>query len=400
MQCSATSKSLCREFSYKQVTQQYKQFTMQLESSATNQKNHPVNSSAIQTCYNSIEKVITLQRDQLDNNQSVPVREIRLLKTSPYRVLAITKKPPCREFSSCKYITLQRVQLCTDHPVESSARKKSSCREISQKSPCREFSYYKQITLQIVQLQTTYPIERSARRSYLVESSATKNTIIVESSAANKSPCRKFSYKSLQRDQLEEITLQRVQLQRNHHVESSATNKSPCREFSQKQVTLQRDQLETSHPVERSATNKSPCREFNYKKKPLWRVQAETDLQRVQLETSHLMERSARNKSSSVERSATNKSPYREFSYKETTHVESSAANISPCRECSYEQITLYRVQLEKVILQRDQLEGSPCSKSSTTKKSLCREFSYKHSQLLQTRRSPLQRVQLQRNHM
>ena len=137
--------------------------------------------------------------------------------------------------------------------------------------------------MQRVQLQTINPVERSARRSYLVGSSTTQFS-------QKKSPCREFSYK--------ETTMQRVQLQtnrpvegsarRSYHVQNSAAKKPPCRQFSCKQIILQKGQLEevtlqrvqllTSGPVETSArknylvdssaTNNSPCREISQKDSP------------------------------------------------------------------------------------------------------------------------------------
>ena len=125
----------------------------------------------------------------------------------------VTNKSPWREFSY-KQVTLERVQLQTNHPVLSSA---------TNKSPWREFSY-KQIR---IQLEISHPVHRE------------------------------FNYK--------QVTLERVQLQINHPVQSSATNKSPCRvqqqtshpvDFSYKQVTWYRFLLRSCLPVgERTCDN-------------------------------------------------------------------------------------------------------------------------------------------------
>ena len=187
---------------------------------------------------------------------------------------------------------MQRVQLQTSDLVETSDQ-------------------LEEVFLQRVQLQTNHPVERSARRSYLVDSSVTK-----------KPPCREFSYKlvTLQIHQLEEVTLQRVQLQRNHSVKSSAANKSP---------------------IQNSATNKSPCREISQKKLPcrqfsykqiilLQRDQLEeVTLQIVHLQTIHPVQSSVR-RGFLVDRSATNNSPCREISQKKL-----------PCRVFSYKEITM-----------------------------------------------------------
>ena len=273
--------------------------------------------------------------------------------------------------------------------------------------------------MQRVQLQTSDPVETSARRSYFVESSATK-----------KPSCREFNYKqvTLQKHQLEEVTLQRVQLQRNHHVESSATVQTNPVEISARR----------SHLVESSATMKPSCREFSYKQVTLYRDQlGEVTLQRVQLQTIHpcteislkkfFVESSATNKLP-CRKISQNKSPCREFCYKETTMqrvqlqtsdrvetsarrsylVESSATKKPSCREFNYKQVTLQRHQLEEVTLQRVQLRRnhhvessatnkSPCRniarisrlvESSVTKKPPCREFGYKPV--------TLQKIQLQ----
>ena len=60
------------------------------------------------------------------------------------------------------------------HPVENSATIKSLSREFS----------YTQVTVERVQLQTNYPLERSATTKHFAECSATTNQLL-EQSAMN-----------------------------------------------------------------------------------------------------------------------------------------------------------------------------------------------------------------------
>ena len=104
-----------------------------------------------------------------------------------------------------------------------------------------------------VQLQTNHPVESSARRSHLVESSATKQP-----------SCREFSYKETTMD-VESLAANKSSVESSaHFVESSATKKPSCREFSYKETTMDVESLAAiKSPVESSARNKSPCREIS-----------------------------------------------------------------------------------------------------------------------------------------
>ena len=142
-----------------------------------------------------------MYRVQLETNHPV---ESSAMNRSPCRVYLETghpvERPARRSHFVCRVqllkASLQIVQLQTNHTVESSATNRPPCREISQKkSPCREFSS-KQITLWRIQLQTNRPVEKSARRSCLVESSATKKPFCRELSC-KQITCRQFSYKQI-----------------------------------------------------------------------------------------------------------------------------------------------------------------------------------------------------------
>ena len=124
------------------------------------------------------------------------------------------------------------------HCVENSATIKSLSREFSY----TEFSYT-QVTVERVQLQTNYPLEWSATNKTLcrvfncnkstfraISNEQINTNLPVERSARNKLPCREIGYK--------QINLQRDQLHTNQLVESSATNKLPCREIGYKQISL------------------------------------------------------------------------------------------------------------------------------------------------------------------
>ena len=90
----------------------------------------------------------------------------------------------------------------------------------------------------------------------------------MESSVINKSHCRDLSYKFAFSGVAEggpgwarAISLSLYRTNSLYHI--AAANKSPCREFSYKQFTWYRVQLQTNHPVESSAVQ--TCGEFSTK---------------------------------------------------------------------------------------------------------------------------------------
>ena len=196
-----------------------------------------------------------------------------------------------------------------------------------------------------------------------------------------------------------QVILQGVQLQTVNLIDSSARSKSPYRQFSYKYVAVEMQNI-TSHTEESSAINKS-C-----------------TLQRVQLQTIHSVE--ALLQTSLHAESLTTQIHHVQTSALLTSYSVELSQETSPCREFSYNHITLHRFWLQKIIMQRVQLQTnhpveisatnkmpcreisqkSPCRKfsyknhpveSSAANKSPCREFSYKQV--------TLQRDQLQRNH-
>ena len=118
----------------------------------------------------------------------IQLQKCHFVESLAIRKSSCTRKSPSREFSykqmtcvnkvpSRVQTTMQRVQLQTNHPLESSA---------TNKSPCREFTY-RHITLWKIHLQnTSHHVEKSATSNHPVESSATNKSPVWSSSIQKK----------------------------------------------------------------------------------------------------------------------------------------------------------------------------------------------------------------------